>query len=131
MNKKDKILKYFNGCQNCFVTNNKLEVCFVKCKRAFDNIIMLGVSKSDMKSFNNTTNENISVVAWKQIEGYQLKVCRLSKKDELKYDRQIEKFKIDLKDANIELAKISLVLCYINNIYYVTPGKFAGNLVKY
>jgi hypothetical protein len=130
MKSKDEILKYLNGCQNCFVTNSKLEIHLIKYKRAFEDIIILGVSNSDMKSFDCTTNRNISVVAWKQIEGYQLKGYRILKEDEHEYCNQIEEFKNGLKDANIELSKISLVLCYINDIYNVTPGKFAGKIVE-
>ena len=131
---RNDIIEYLNKCQNCYsaVLNSdyKSEIQFIKFKKVFENIIILGVSNSEMKCFDCTANENISVVIWNQIEGYQLKGYRISKEDEHEYCNETEKFKNNLKDSSIELSKISLVLCYINDIYNVTPGKFAGKLVK-
>ncbi len=131
---RNDIIEYLNKCQNCYSavlnSNHKSEIQFIKFKRIFENIIILGVSNSDMKYFDCTANKNISVVIWNQIEGYQLKGYKISKEDEHEYCSEIEKFKNSFKDSSIELSKISLVLCYINDIYNVTPGKFAGKLVK-
>ena len=130
---RNEIIEYINKCENCYSavigSNHKSEVQFIKHKKVFENVIVLGVGHNEIEYFNHTANENISVVFWNKIEGYQLKGYRISKEDEHKYYNEIKKFKTHLNGTGIELSKISVVLCYINDIYNVTPGKFAGKLV--
>jgi hypothetical protein len=130
---KNEIVEYLNECTICYsAVINKMqqpEIQLIKFKKVFKNSIILGVCNRDMKYFNAIANENISIAIWNKIEGYQLKGCQISKADEQVYADEIEIFKNELKDANVELSKVQLVLCSINDIYNVTPGKFAGQLV--
>ncbi len=132
---RNDIIEYLNKCQNCYsaVLNSKYksEIQFIKFKRVFENIIIIGVNNNELKYFDCVANLNVSIVIWNKIKGYQLKGYRISKEDEHEYHNEIEKFKNNLKNSSIELSEISLILCYINDIYNVTPGKFAGKLVKY
>lgn len=132
---RNEIIDYLNICENCYYavldSNNKLVTKFTRFKRVFEDIMILGVKDSDIKHFDCTVNDNISVVIWNKIEGYQLKGFRISKENEGKYCSEIDEFKNSLSDNSIEPSNSGLILCYINEIYNVTPGKFAGELVKY
>lgn len=131
---KNEIIDYLNMCENCYFavldSNNKLETKFTRVKRVFEDIIILGVKDRDIKYLNSSANNNISVVIWNKIEGYQLKGSKISKDEEGKYYCEISEFMNSLNDNSIDKSNLRLILCSINDIYNITPGKFAGELVE-
>ena len=106
-----------------------MQIQYIKYKRVYKNIIILGVSDSELNFFDCIINEKISVVIWNEIVGYQLDGDRISEEEEYKYCSEIEKFYISLNDRRRELININLVLYYIDDIYDVTPSRFAGKLL--
>ncbi|GMQ57435.1 hypothetical protein AN1V17_18300 [Vallitalea sediminicola] len=132
MKEKEEIIEYINSCDKCFASfksNMKYpEIIFVKWIKIYNNIVALGVSKKDIKSFDNASNSNISVTIWNILKGYQLKGERILE-DKEKNTYEVVKFRKDLKIDDDKNTEIELVLCDIKEIYHVTPGKFAGKLI--
>jgi hypothetical protein len=130
---KDVLIQYTNQCQNCYCVilndNNLPKIQFIRHKKIFEKTIILGIDISEMTLFD-CANINIAVVLWEQIEGYQLKGYRIPQDKEAEYRSEINIFKDYLQEIGIDLATISLVVCYITDIYNVTPGLSAGKLVR-
>lgn len=133
MKDKNEIISYINSCDRCFCTvvveNNKPEIQQIKFKNAYENNIILGINNTAMSLLDSAVNRNISITIWRGIKGYQLKGYRMIEEEETKYLNEINDFKHNLQERGVELSTISVVLCEIKEIYIVTPGKLAGELV--
>jgi hypothetical protein len=129
INNRNQVIQYINKCPNCcsavLGTNGKCKTMYISYKRVFENIIVLAVNKKEIVHFKNAANQHISVVFWDKLMGYQLKGCRISDKEILTHSNKID----ELKDDIVDTSNTSFLLFYIDHIYNVTPGKFAGKLV--
>jgi hypothetical protein len=127
---KNDLIQYTNQCQNCYCAildhNNLPKIQFVRYKIFFERILIMGINNSEMTFFDCAANKNIAVVLWERIEGYQLKGYQIPQDKEAEYRSEINIFKDYLQEISIDLATISLVVCYITDIYNVTPGLSAG-----
>lgn len=126
---REEVIEYINNCPNCYGVmlgeSGKCKTLHVSRKRVTESIMVLAVDNKDIEP-ENIANQNMSFVFWDKLQGYQLKGQRILGKDIPGYYDEIDK----LKDAIADKSDVSFVLCSINHIYYVTPGKFAGKLVQ-
>lgn len=130
---KEDIIKYSNTSSNCFVSilneKNEIEVFSVKYKYVLDNVILLGIKKKEAKYLNATPEMKISIAIWKKIKGYQYKGKVISDLEGKNNSEQVEQFKNILLDNKVDISAIDIVICKIDFLYHLTPGKFAGKLV--
>jgi hypothetical protein len=114
---RNNIIRYLNQCQNChcstFDNNSKLEIQSIKYKRAFENIIIMGVKNSEMEYFDYIFNKKNSIAIWNKIVGYQLEGYRILKEDE--YCSEIEMF---YNKSNLINSRFFL---FISNILSTLP----------
>ncbi|QTL98832.1 hypothetical protein GM661_13110 [Iocasia frigidifontis] len=71
----------------------------------------------------------ISIAIWKKIKGYQYKGKVISDLEGKNNSEQVEQFKNILLDNKVDISAIDIVICKIDFLYHLTPGKFAGKLV--
>lgn len=130
MKNRNEVIDYINNCSNCYCAvlgeSGECKTLFVSHKRVNESIIVLAVESKEIEMLNHAANQNISVVIWDNLQGYQLKGHRVSSEEIPEHYHVINNLKEDITDTS----NICFVLCSINDIYNVTPGKFAGKLVQ-
>lgn len=133
LNVKEDIIKYSNTCSNCFASilneKNEIEVLSVKHKYVLDNMILLGIEKEKAKYLKATPEIKISIAIWQKIRGYQYKGKVISDFEAKNYSEYVEQFKNILLNNKVNISAINIVICKIDFLYHLTPGKFAGELV--
>ena len=129
MKNRNKVIEYVNDCTNsyCAVVNEdgKCKVLHVLYKRVTESIAVLAVDNKGIEAISNAANQNFSVVFWDKIHGYQFKGKRISGEGAKEHCCELDKLKEDIAHA----FSGSFIMCSIDDIYNVTPGKYAGKLV--
>lgn len=131
---KNESVQFANSCNNCFVVflnpEKSIEVLPVKYKYFFKNVMIFGVN-SDKKMYSNIVSAGkISVAVWEKTKGFQFKGDKISRRDNNKFSMENEKFIKYLHDNIVKPEHIKILVYRINEIYHVTPGKYAGELVS-
>ena len=133
MNKtRNETIDYINSCQNCYCAVldacNRPEVIFVKETRVFGNMVAI-VIEDEQKSLFGSGVTNVAFTIWRKLEGYQLKGRIAAEAEKIAFSHEIEQFKATLADSKTDMSSRSIILCKIQDIYSVTPGNRAGDLL--
>lgn len=129
MKNRNEVIEYVNDCINCYgvVVNEdgECKVLHVPYKRVTESIVVLAVDNKEIEAISNAVNQNISVVFWDKIHGYQLKGKRISREEAKEHCYELDKLREDVADA----FGGCFIMYSIDDVYNVTPGKYAGKLV--
>jgi hypothetical protein len=133
LSKIKEITKFSNECTNCIVcfvnSKNELEVLPIKYKHIFEDMILLGNVKNKEKYLDFADNMKVSIAIWERINGYQFKGEKLLHIDGDIYSEQLNQFKEIISKDQVSMSDVNIILCKFHDIYHVTPGEFAGQLI--
>jgi len=133
MNDKTEIVNYMNSCNKCFAAllgeENYPEIVSIKFHIVHKDLLMIGVEPKYLKGFDVASNKKIAITMWDKIKGYQVKGTKIA--EHLKeYEDILSSYKNSLENKGINSVEITFTVYKIEEIYHVTPGKFAGKKVE-
>jgi hypothetical protein len=133
MIKENEIIEYLNSCEHCYITvveNNQYITEKIWNKLVNRDTVMLNISNKNPLYDIEEKEQKISIVFWHKVKGYQIKGYILSDTDtEKRFKNQDDQIN-ELRKRQFDKENFKLIICKIDELYHVTPGKCAGKPIN-